>query len=278
MPLPATGPISLGQIAAEFGGTAPHSLSEYYGKAAGIPASGEISFSQFHGKTAGFHFNPVISTDTSNYNLKAAAIAAGWNQTLPLIATVTINSGIVVSANATGAYAFDTGSGFPAGSSLALINNGYVIGMGGAGGDGQIPNDGANVGKPGGPALRAQVALTVTNNGTIGGGGGGGGGGQGDIDYDSYGGGGGRTGRTNSAPGGPSGRLGNPGTFAAAGASRPNDAWYYGSGAGGDWGASGGKGSGFGVGGWAGGSGGAAVMGNSNITWVVPGTRMGALT
>lgn len=52
MTLPASGPISLSQIAAEFGGTAPHSLSEYYGKAAGIPASGQISFSHFHGKTS----------------------------------------------------------------------------------------------------------------------------------------------------------------------------------------------------------------------------------
>ena len=72
MALPASGPISLSQIAAEFGGTAPHSLSEYYGKAAGIPAAGAISFSHFHGKTSGFQFNPVISADTSNYNLKDA--------------------------------------------------------------------------------------------------------------------------------------------------------------------------------------------------------------
>lgn len=51
MALPVSGPISLGQIAAEFGGAAPHSLSEYYAKTVGIPASGTISFSHFRGKS-----------------------------------------------------------------------------------------------------------------------------------------------------------------------------------------------------------------------------------
>lgn len=37
MALPNQGPISLADIAAEFGGSTPHSLSEYYGVAPGIP-------------------------------------------------------------------------------------------------------------------------------------------------------------------------------------------------------------------------------------------------
>ncbi|WP_205904690.1 hypothetical protein [Diaphorobacter sp. HDW4A] len=52
MALPSSGPISLLQIAQEFGGSAPHELSEYYGIVSGIPASGAISLSQFHGKAA----------------------------------------------------------------------------------------------------------------------------------------------------------------------------------------------------------------------------------
>lgn len=52
MALPASGTITLLQIATEFGGTAPHSLSEYYAAAAGVPASGAISFSDFYGKSA----------------------------------------------------------------------------------------------------------------------------------------------------------------------------------------------------------------------------------
>ena len=66
----------------------------------------------------GFVFTPTISADTSNYNLRAQAVAAGWDQTLPLLADITVASGVVVSANNTSAYAFDTGSSFPAGSSL----------------------------------------------------------------------------------------------------------------------------------------------------------------
>ena len=52
MALPASGLITMQQIATEFGGSAPHSLSEYYGKAAGIPTSGAIAMNQFHGKSA----------------------------------------------------------------------------------------------------------------------------------------------------------------------------------------------------------------------------------
>jgi len=49
MALQTSGAISLLNIANEFGGSAPHSLSEYYGAASGIPSSGTISFSQFYG-------------------------------------------------------------------------------------------------------------------------------------------------------------------------------------------------------------------------------------
>ena len=208
----------------------------------------------------GFVFTPTISADTSNYNLRAQAVAAGWNQTLPLLADITVASGVVVSANNTSAYAFDTGSSFPAGSSLKLTNHGYIIGMGGAGGNY------SDSGSPGGPALRAQAALQITNGGTIGGGGGGGGG-----NYSGWsGGGGGRTGRVNSGGGQGYQDAGGIGTFNGAG-----QGGYYEGGAGGNWGSSGNMGGG---GGGQGGAGGAAVVGNSNITWETTGTRYGAIT
>lgn len=53
MPLPASGSISFAQIQAEFGGSHPISLSEYYGAAGGIPASGSIGLASFHGKSSG---------------------------------------------------------------------------------------------------------------------------------------------------------------------------------------------------------------------------------
>ena len=48
MALQSSGAISLSQIAAEFGGSTPHSLSEYYGAAAGVPSSGAIDFADFY--------------------------------------------------------------------------------------------------------------------------------------------------------------------------------------------------------------------------------------
>ena len=128
-----------------------------------------------------YTFNATISVNTANYNLRAAAVAAGWNQTSPLNATVTINASVYVYSTSVGAYAFQTGTTFPAGTSLNLINNGIILGMGGNGGaGGKIPNFVAGTaGTTGGPALLAQQAITITNNGIIGGGGGGGGGGSG---------------------------------------------------------------------------------------------------
>lgn len=52
MALQTSGPISLADIQTEFGGSNPISISEYYGAAAGIPASGVISIGDFYGASA----------------------------------------------------------------------------------------------------------------------------------------------------------------------------------------------------------------------------------
>lgn len=52
MALPSSGPLSINDIAVEFGGAAPHSLSEYYGVAAGVPTSGAISINNFYGTSS----------------------------------------------------------------------------------------------------------------------------------------------------------------------------------------------------------------------------------
>ncbi len=243
--------------------------------------------------TTAFNFSQTISADTQNYNVSAAALAAGWDQDLPINAVITVSPGIVVSSNSTAFYAFDTGVSFPAGTSLKLINNGYIIGMGGAGGAGSV-----DVGSPGGSALRAMVPLVVTNNGTIAGGGGGGGGGGAAVNYNpdysidtgsgGGGGGGGRTGRTASTGGlrgdgsyigfgGADGLPGNPGSFLAAGTGGGDPYSSNNGGAGGNWGSAGSNGGPGSEPGKAGGAGGAAVVGNSNITWITTGTRLGAL-
>ena len=50
MVLQTSGSITISDITAEFGGTDPHSMSEYYASDEGIPANGPISFSDFYGK------------------------------------------------------------------------------------------------------------------------------------------------------------------------------------------------------------------------------------
>lgn len=236
-------------------------------------------------------FSPTLSANTANYNLQAAAVAAGWNPVIPLTATVTINSGVVVGSSSTSTYAFDTGTGFPSGSTLTLINGGFIVGAGGQGGNGGgYPGYGnASAGAGGGPALRAQVALTITNNGTIGGGGGGGGGNSPTASWlgDYCGGPGGGGGAGSVAGGGSSGGTtpfggaynapgGSAGGLSSGGApgSYVDQCTGYGvaGGRGGNLGQSGNGGSGAG-----GGTAGSAIVGNSNITWTVTGTRLGAL-
>lgn len=65
MTTPASGAISIIDIVTEFGGTAPHSLSEYYGVASGVPSSGTISLSDFYNKSAS---TPVSVTFNAAYN------------------------------------------------------------------------------------------------------------------------------------------------------------------------------------------------------------------
>ena len=282
MALPSSGAISFANVNTELGAvyTTQRSLNDSRTRALFGKSSGPISMSDGYGKSATFTFNQTITTDTANYNIPAAAFAAGWDGMAHLVATITINSGVVVYANSTSVYAFDTGVAFPGGTTLALVNNGYIIGMGGDGEGETTP------GTAGGPALCAQKAITVTNNGTIGGGGGGGrrGGGGG-------GGGGGRSGRVNSI-GGEVGTIGvsngYAGTFSAGGNGGSGFSGGGGGGSGGNWGQAGRGGMAAGSGSLGikydgttdgrGAAGGAAVVGNAFITWNATGTRMGTVS
>ena len=278
--------------------------------------TGQISLYSFYGKSNTFSF--AISANVSNANLRDLAVAAGWNEDSAVIAT--INSGIYVSSNSTGTPALTVNGTFPNG--VSLINNGYIIGMGGNGGAGmycaynaQYSATNPNRGTAGGNALTASVAVTITNNGTIGGGGGGGGGsGYGWTSTGYYtaagigggGGGGGRSSNAANTTGGTGGSVatqyatrytGNAGTggtvsaVGVGGAGRPSGSGFtfsgtYDAGNGGEWGATGDTG-GYGRAGFPGGyyqygapgsAGGSAVAGNSNITWTATGTRLGAIT
>lgn len=88
MPLQSTGPISLSDIQTEFGGVNPIGLNEYYqnggivGAVSGIPASGQISFSDFYG--------------TSNYQLSDKAIIAyGLGSSYLDTSNLVTNTGVI---------------------------------------------------------------------------------------------------------------------------------------------------------------------------------------
>ena len=163
--------------------------------------------------------NLVISSNTNNYDIRAACIADGWNGTDDLVANVIINSGVWVSSVSTSTPSLDTNSSgsFPSTYSIELTNNGGMSGSGGVGGDGcdawayANNTDGgssADAGSPGGPTIKARAAISINNQGSIwGGGGGGGGGGRATHAAGGYGfacagsGGGGGMGATNAAGG-----------------------------------------------------------------------------
>ena len=68
MALQTSGPISLSDIAGEFGGNQPHKLSEYYDADSGVPSSGTISFSDFYGKS---DFNVYLGLSPSTVNVSS---------------------------------------------------------------------------------------------------------------------------------------------------------------------------------------------------------------
>ena len=167
----------------------------------------------------------VISGSTSNYNLFTALGSPAY----PVWAEVTIDSGVIVSSTSTANPAFDTGA-MPAGSRITIINDGNIIGKGGAAGDGGDTNGttcttNPTAGSSGGDAmnLQADVIIDNTNGNIFGGGGGGGGGGgacyTGPLCFGGGGGGGGAGGGSGGANGATQGTGAGDGTDGTTGPS-----------------------------------------------------------
>lgn len=144
-------------------------------------SSSQISLYDGYGKSAATVLSRDITWNLSNYDMRADAIALGWDGVKALNFTVTLNAGYAIMSASTGSYAFYVSPTFPAGSKLTLVNWGYIVGRGGdggRGGDSYVNNTGNGVaGNGGGPALYAGFSISINNGGYIGGGGGGGGGG-----------------------------------------------------------------------------------------------------
>lgn len=68
MPLQTSGPISLSNVGSEFQNSAPYSMSEFYGAAAGIPTGGAIRLGNFYGATAGkIDYITIPASQTGTY-------------------------------------------------------------------------------------------------------------------------------------------------------------------------------------------------------------------
>jgi hypothetical protein len=256
------------------------------------------------GSSGPFLFIRTISSNQVDYNLNTALTAAGWNGLTPIIANITIASAVQFTASANTIPAFTVGT-LPTGSSVYITNNGYIVGRGGRGvGKGFPTSTSYNLTAPatanGGVALSVSSLVSIDNaGGTIGGGGGGGGAGGGTSGDCAC-----------SGCGGVSlnglGVGGSGAGFGAGGSGYStwqNFSQYFNSistsagglttastkngtgGTGGTLGVAGGTGTGSvpcsgytnesspGTGGAAG----ACTSGNSNITWINTGTRLGTL-
>jgi hypothetical protein len=321
MATPTSG-ISLLAIQTEFGGVAPILLSEYYSGGAyvqnpaptstfqqptPVPTSGPISMGSFLGLTRSFIYTDTISAHTVGvYDVRARAVAVGWNQSDRLTWITIVNSGVALYAPNTSQFAFTCQGSFPAGTEITLLNYGYIVGRGGSGGTGDTIGDAPTVGTPGsagGPAMATPVGLRLYNYGIIGGGGGGGGGGgssdawnAGDGTLSRAAGSGGGGGASFGAAGGggsfidPSpygspyyGNAGGSGSIVGAGGGGPRITFGGGfggaGGAGGYFGAAGAAGESGSAGlGSAGGAPGAAIANSGTNIVVVYGTILGALT
>lgn len=301
MTLPSSGAISLNDVNVELGNSATAQISMNDAAVRGLfeVASGAIQMSDGYGKSNVFAF--TISSTQVDANLRTLAVAAGWNETTPVEATIGsgVNINGSVAANSTPALTID--GSWPAG--VTLINNGSITGRGGTGGV-SATNGGA-----GGRALSVSVAVTIDNQGTIAGGGGGGaggwpasyssscemgesdsscnapggggGGGQSNTSYNGLGGAGGTTSTSNcwyssNSSAGTNGTSSAAGTGGAGGTCTScictGNHTAQAGGAGGVLGSAGSNTTGR-----VGGAAGQAVNGNSYITWTNTGTRLGTI-
>ena len=152
MTLPTSGPISLRDIAIEFGKNPSGriSLSDFYGIAPGVPTSGKIAFSDFYGKSNAFTL--TLNSFIQAPNIRQLAINAGWNQSVRLVVNINANMAII---------SFPAGTSFPNGIVLNIAPGVLVGGL-----SNTFPGYTLTYG------IQTRVPITINNLGTIAGSGG----------------------------------------------------------------------------------------------------------
>lgn len=223
----------------------------------------------------------ISANQTTSYNVFTSA----GSPTSSVDVILTVEPGVYIGGGPAG---IDATGAWVAGSTLQIINNGYITGAGGDGGNGgnadfSPDGDGTN-GEAGAAGISLGLNLTIDNtNGYVFGGGGGGGGGGGWVapgfgKYAAGGGGGGQGyvggsgGFGGSGYGDPDGPPGDSGSFSSAGAGGITGNFAGSGGSGGGWGQGGADGdnpSGSGGTRGSGGVGGRAIRLNGfSVTWL----------
>ena len=284
MALNTSGPISLAGVTAGVSiekalggnGTTKISLNDSSVRTlAGVP-SGAISMpTNFYGKANTLTYTFAANTADAILNITSGTAPTGGTVSGTYIAGVTaiivnINSGVYLWASSTGNAGL-TLTGGTSGDTLTIVNNGYIMGCGGHGGDIDSGGNPVTPTPSGGTALSLGFTTTVNNtNGSAYIGGGGGGGGTAALGSGGGGAGGGNSGILGAATPAPiPGALG--GSIGSVGA---NGTYYAGGGGGRIFpgsGGAGGSGTGKlvafpGSGGGAGGGGGATGQASSVVT------------
>lgn len=94
-----------------------------------------------------FSTSATISSNTSNYDVRTAALSAGWNGVTTLRFKITINAGVTVSGTGNGTSCAIILSSLPKNSIITINNSGTVVGS--AGSDGYKTSNSGAVSYPG---------------------------------------------------------------------------------------------------------------------------------
>ena len=206
-----SGQISLNDVNVELGlaGTTTITMNQANVRAlAGVP-SGAISMQNLQNKSNRVAISHTFTANTLNATRNLSTIPgyiAGKSDI-----TITINSGVYLYSDSTTGAGL-TLSGGSAGDTVTIVNNGFILGQGGRGGD-----KGTNASiTGGGTALSLSYPVTFNNTSPVAYVAGGGGGGAGGAPPNGAGGGGGAGGGAGGGPGGGAG--GGVGAAGAAGA------------------------------------------------------------
>lgn len=263
MAMQGSGQIKLSEIASEFGGTAPHNMSEYYSAAAGVPSSGQLSSSDFYGTSNALYVvatGGTVTTDgdykvhtftgTGGFTVTTTGNAAGSNTVDYLIIAGGGPGGCYSGGAGGGAGGYKTsysaqGGGCAAASSVSVADGtlySVTVGAGGVYSSGYCPHPSSWW-----PGTDSSIfGITATGGGGAGGeywagrevggpggsGGGGCGGGGAGTSCEGYSGGSGCNAGGGGAGGAPAGNVGGVGLASNISGSSVTRAWG-GSGSGG---------------------------------------------